>query len=54
MTKYLPFYFDRNDGYFTNDKGFIINSDRESLCYLTAFLNSHLFRCSFRDNSSGL
>ncbi len=50
MTKFLPFYFDNNGGYLTNDKGFIINSETESLCYITAFLNSHLFRCCFRDN----
>lgn len=50
MTKFLPFYFDDGEGYLTNDKGFIINSETQSLCYLTAFLNSHLFRCCFRDN----
>ncbi len=50
MTKFLPFYFDERKGYFTNDKGFIINSETQSLHYLTAFLNSHLFRCCFRDN----
>jgi type I restriction-modification system DNA methylase subunit len=50
MTKFLPFYFDNGGGYLTNDKGFIINSETQSLCYLTAFLNSHLFRCCFRDN----
>lgn len=50
MTKSLPFYFDTQNGYFTNDKGFIINSEREPLPYIAAFLNSHLFRCCFRDN----
>ena len=50
MTKFLPFYFDDRTGYFTNDKGFIINSQAEPLPYLVAFLNSHLFRCCFRDN----
>ena len=50
MTKFLPFYYDNGEGYLTNDKGFIINSETQSLCYLTAFLNSHLFRCCFRDN----
>jgi adenine-specific DNA-methyltransferase len=50
MTKFLPFYLDNGGGYLTNDKGFTINSDTQSLCYLTAFLNSHLFRCCFRDN----
>ena len=50
MTKFLPFYYDDRNGYFTNDKGFIINSKTQSLPYLTAFLNSYLFRCCFRDN----
>jgi type I restriction-modification system DNA methylase subunit len=50
MTKFLPFYFDDRNSYFTNDKGFIINSQAESLPYLVAFLNSYLFRCCFRDN----
>ena len=50
MTKYLPFYYDRNDGFFTNDKGFILTSDSGCLGYLTAFLNSSLFKCCFRDN----
>jgi len=50
MTKFLPFYYDDQNHYFTNDKGFIISSETQSLPYLTAFLNSHLFRCCFRDN----
>ena len=50
MTTSLPFFLDYGIGYFTNDKGFIINSETESLPYLAAFLNSHLFRCCFRDN----
>ncbi|MFC2076709.1 Eco57I restriction-modification methylase domain-containing protein [candidate division KSB1 bacterium] len=50
MTKYLPFYLDNKGEFFTNDKGFIITSDSESLHYIMAFLNSHLFRCCFRDN----
>ena len=50
MTKFLPFYYDANEGFFTNDKGFIITSDSESLCYIVAFLNSYLFRACFRDN----
>ena len=54
MTKFLPFYFDDRNGYYTNDKGFIINFPRSSR-YPTslAFLNSHLFRCCFRDNFPG-
>jgi len=50
MTKYLPFYYDEKECFFTNDKGFIITSAGDSLAYLTAFLNSHLFRCCYRDN----
>lgn len=50
MTKFLPFYLDVVDGYFTNDKGFIINSAVDCLAYLTAFLNSSVFRGCFRDN----
>lgn len=50
MTKYLPFYYDDQDHFFINDKAFIITSDSGSLPYLTAVLNSSLFRCCFRDN----
>lgn len=50
MTKYLPFYLDTADHFFINDKAFILTSDTESLPYLTAALNSTLFRCCFRDN----
>ncbi|MCK4792327.1 MAG: Eco57I restriction-modification methylase domain-containing protein [Desulfobacteraceae bacterium] len=50
MTKYLPFYYDEQDQFFGNQKCFIITSDNESLPYLTAMLNSSLFRCCFRDN----
>ncbi|MEA2096010.1 MAG: TaqI-like C-terminal specificity domain-containing protein, partial [Candidatus Cloacimonadota bacterium] len=50
MTKYLPFYYDEQDHFFINDKAFIMTSDSESLPYLTAMLNSSLFRCCFRDN----
>jgi type I restriction-modification system DNA methylase subunit len=50
MTKYLPFYLDTADHFFINDKAFILTSEAESLPYLTAALNSTLFRCCFRDN----
>jgi len=50
MTKFLPFYYDRDDGFYGNQKCFIITSGSESLEYLTAFLNSSLFKCCFRDN----
>ena len=47
MTKYLPFYFDLK-GFFTNDKGFFMRGNH--LSYLTAFLNSSLFKKCFIDN----
>jgi hypothetical protein len=50
MTKYLPFYFDRDDKFFGNQKCFIITSEVESLPSLIAVLNSSVFRCCFRDN----
>ena len=50
MTKYLPFYYDQQGFFFLNDKAFIMTSESESLPYLTAVLNSSLFRCCFRDN----
>lgn len=46
MTKYLPFYLD-NLNYFTNQKCFILTG--ESLSFLTAFLNSKLFKFVFRE-----
>jgi type I restriction-modification system DNA methylase subunit len=50
MTKYLPFYYDSEDGFFTNDKGFILSSTGDSVAYLAAFLNSALFKYCFSDN----
>ena len=50
MTKYLPFYYDGRDGFYANQKCFIVTSEAEPLTYLTAFLNSSVFRCCFRDN----
>jgi adenine-specific DNA-methyltransferase len=50
ITKWMGFYFDWKDHYYTNDKAFVINSEEESLTYLTAFFNSTLFRCCFKDN----
>ena len=46
MTKYMPFVYDK-DRFFTNDKSFILTGD--SLYYLTAFLNSKLFKFAFKD-----
>ena len=47
MTKYLPFYYDEQK-FFTNQKCFIITGKHMS--YLTAFLNSSLFKFCFFDN----
>jgi hypothetical protein len=49
MTKFLPFMYDANKGYICNDKGFIITADFD-LKYLTAFLNTKLFKFCFKDN----
>ncbi|MDB4560897.1 Eco57I restriction-modification methylase domain-containing protein [Akkermansiaceae bacterium] len=50
MTKFLPFYYDRKDGFYGNQKCFIITSEHGHLGFLTAFFNSSLFKCCFRDN----
>ena len=47
MTKYLPFYYDENS-FYQNDKSFMITG--KHLSYLTAFLNSSLFKFCFVDN----
>ena len=47
MTKYLPFVFDE-EGYITNQKCFIITG--KHVAFLTAFLNSSLFKYCFRDS----
>ncbi len=47
MTKYMPFYYD-DQKFFTNQKCFIITGRHMS--YLTAFLNSSLFKYCFFDN----
>ncbi len=47
MTKYMPFVYD-NQKFITNQKCFIITG--VSIAYLTAFLNSSLFKFCFRDN----
>jgi adenine-specific DNA-methyltransferase len=47
MTKYLPFVFDES-GYLTNQKCFIVTG--EKIEFLTAFLNSSVFKYCFRDN----
>lgn len=47
MTKFIPFYFDEK-GFYQNDKSFMITGNH--LTYLTAFLNSSLFKFCFLDN----
>ena len=47
MTKYLPFVYD--EAYFlTNQKCFILTGS--NMAYLSAFLNSSLFKYCFRDS----
>ncbi len=47
MTKYLPFFWDK-EKFVTNQKCFIITG--KHLGYLTAFLNSSLFKYCYRDS----
>ena len=47
MTLYLPFYYD-SKGFLQNDKSFMITG--ENIAFLTAFLNSSLFKFCFRDS----
>lgn len=47
MTKYMPFYYDEQK-FFTNQKCYIVTGVHMS--YLTAFLNSSLFKFCFFDN----
>lgn len=47
MTKYLPFYYDEKS-FYQNDKSFMITG--KHLSFLTAFLNSSLFKFCFIDN----
>lgn len=47
MTKFLPFYLDTK-GYYQNDKSFLITG--KHLAFLTAFLNSSLFKFCYIDN----
>ena len=47
MTKFIPFYYDTK-GFYQNDKSFMITGPH--IAYLTAFLNSSLFKFCFLDN----
>ena len=46
MTKYIPFYFDEKN-FLQNDKSFMITG--KHVAYLTAFLNSSIFKFCFLD-----
>ena len=47
MTKFMPFYLD-NNGFYTNQKCFIVTGS--NIGFLTAFLNSSLFKFCYIDN----
>ena len=47
MTKFLPFYLD-NKGFMQNDKSFMITGNH--IAFITAFLNSSIFKYCFIDN----
>jgi len=47
MTKYVPFYYDER-GLCQNDKSFMITGN--DVAYLTAFLNSSIFKYCFLNN----
>jgi hypothetical protein len=48
MTKYMPFYLDENNYYYTNQKCFILTG--KYIYYLTCLFNSKLFYYCFREN----
>jgi hypothetical protein len=52
MTKYLPFYYDEGNCYFTNDKGYILTSRSEDISnkYILAILNSNFSKYWIRNN----
>ena len=47
MTKFMPFYYDEKQ-FFQNDKSFMITGSHTA--FLTAFLNSSIFKFCFIDN----
>ena len=47
MTKYMPFVYDE-EGFLTNQKCFIVTG--HCMAFLTAFLNSSIFKFCFRDS----
>jgi hypothetical protein len=48
ITKFINFYFDENENYYANNKCFILTGERTE--FLTAFLNSSLFKYCFLNN----
>jgi adenine-specific DNA-methyltransferase len=46
----LPFYLDNKENFYFNNTLWMLNGDSSLLPYLTALLNSSIFRCCFRDN----
>jgi len=54
ITKRLGFFLDKGNGFYPNNKAFILTSEAESLAYLTAALNSTVFRCCFKDDFPNL
>jgi hypothetical protein len=46
MTKFMPFVYDKHQ-FFTNDKSFILTG--QNLEYLTLFLNSKIFKYTFKE-----
>lgn len=50
MTKWMPFFYDKKGEFYTNQKCFILTTtETEPLAYLTAFLNSPLFKFCFKN-----
>lgn len=47
MTKYMPFFYDESN-FLTNQKCFIITGT--NMAYLTAYLNSSIFKFCFRNS----
>ena len=52
MTKFLPFYLDSTSHFYHNDKSFMITG--KHLSFITAFLNSSLFKFCFLNNFPAL
>lgn len=46
----LPFYFDDTEHFYFNNTLWMLSGEASQLPYLSALLNSSIFRCCFRDN----